>query len=100
MLRAEDVTIVDVSGDYAGLELIGPSVREVLRVHLEHETAPLGVLPRGEACVELLVPSGDGPALWNGLLATGDPYGISCVGLEALRHLEVSERLDRLRSHG
>jgi glycine cleavage system aminomethyltransferase T len=50
--------------------------------------------------VELLVPSGDGPALWNGLLATGDPYGISCVGLEALEHLEVSERLDRLRSHG
>ena len=100
MLRAEDVTIVDVTEDYAGIELIGPNAGAVLRAHLVEETAPVVVVRSDEACAELIVAHGHAPAVWNGLLDTGDPYGISCVGLEALEHLGVSERLDRLRTHG
>lgn len=99
MLRAEDVNVVDSSDEHAALDLIGPRAPDVLLAHLEQEGAPVVlVVRRNEACVELLVPRAHGPALWNSLLATGDSYGIACVGLEALEHLEVSDRLNRRRS--
>jgi len=99
MLRAEDVAVDDVSGEHAALDLIGPRARDVLRAHLERDGSPVVlVVRRDETCVELLVPRVHGPALWNDLLAAGDPYGIACVGLEALEHLEVSDRLIRRRT--
>jgi len=99
MLRAEDVTIADVGDQHAALDLIGPRAQDVLRVHQEREGAPVVmVVRRDAACVELLVPRVHAPALWNDLLEVGDPFGIACVGLEALEHLDVSERLSRRRS--
>lgn len=101
MLRAEDVALVDSSGEYAAVDLIGPHARDVLDTHLEREDAPVVLVVRkSETCVELLVPRAHGPALWNGLLATGDAHGIACVGLEALEHLDVSDRLSRRRTPG
>lgn len=98
MLRAEDVAVADVSGELAALDLVGPHAEAVLQAHLEQEEAPVVVVVRRDAtCVELLVARAHGPALWNELLAVGDPYGIACVGLEALEHLDVSERLTRRR---
>lgn len=99
MLRAEDVSVEDVSIEHAALDLVGPHAHDVLRVHLEQDGAPVVlVVRRDETCVELLVPRVYGPALWNDLLAAGDPYGIACVGLEALEHLDVSDRLSRRRT--
>lgn len=98
MLRAEDVTVLDVSGDHAALDLIGPRALEVLNAHLAQDGAPVAqVLSRDESCVELLVPRVHAPALWNDLLTVGDPYGIACVGLEALEHLDVADRMSSRR---
>lgn len=98
MLRVEDVAVVDVSGDYAAVDLVGPRAEEVLTAHLEQGEAPVVIVVRRDAaCVELLTPRVHGPALWNGLLEEGEPWGVACVGLEALEHLEVSDRLGRRR---
>ncbi len=99
MLRAEDVAVADVSAEHAALDLVGPHAEDVLRAHLDQEEAPVvSVVRRDASCVELLVARAHGPALWNELLTVGDPYGIACVGLEALEHLDVSERLARRRA--
>jgi hypothetical protein len=63
------------------------------------EGAPVVLVVRkNEECVELLVRRAFGPALWNTLLAVGEPHGIACVGLEALEHLDVSERVSGRRA--
>ena len=101
MLRAEDAAVTDISADCAALDLIGPRAPDVLHAHLEQEGRPVVlVVRRDAACVELLVARAHGPALWNGLLELGDRHGIACVGLEALEHLDVSERLSRRRAPG
>lgn len=100
MLRAEDATVVDLSDDHAALDLVGPFAEEVLDAHLEQGEAPVVVVVRRDAtCVELLTPRTHGPTLWNRLLDEGEPWGIACVGLEALEHLDVSDRLGRRRVH-
>jgi glycine cleavage system aminomethyltransferase T len=99
MLRAE-VWVRDVSAEYASMELVGPLALEVLQAaHVDPEEDPVTVLVEGEDYVELLVIHGYGPALWNRLLEAGEPSGIACVGLDALDHITVSERvrLARLR---
>jgi len=99
MLRAEEVAVADISDEIAAVDLLGPRAEEVLEAHLARDESPVVlVVRRGGACVELLIPRAHGPALWNGLLAEGEPYGIACVGLEALEHLEVADRLVRRRS--
>ncbi len=95
MLRAE-VWVRDVSGEYAAMELIGPLALEVLHTaNVDPEEDPVTVLLEGEDYVELLVIRGYGPALWNRLLEAGEPSGIACVGLDALEHITVSERVRR-----
>jgi len=99
MLRAEDATVLDVSGDHAAFDLVGPSADEVLRAYLAQGAAPVVlVVRRDEACVELLIARAHAPVLWTVLLTVGEPFGIACVGLEALEHLEVSDRLSRRRA--
>jgi len=100
LLRAEDVSVEEVTGEFAALELIGPGAHEMWRVHSERATETVVIVEQEADCLELLVDRGHGPALFNGLLDTGDPYGIALVGLEALEHIDVSERLDRRREHG
>ena len=90
--RAEDVTVVDRSPDYAALELIGPRAAEVLAAALlDEDEDDVTLVHQGEGVVELLVPRGQGPAMWNRLLEAGEPYGIACVGFDALEHLAVSD---------
>src|SRR3954468_18520641 len=87
MLPAE-VTVRDISAEYAAMELIGPLALEVLQsAAVDPEKDPVTVLVGGEDYVELLVARGYGPALWNRLLDAGETSGIACVGLEALEHL-------------
>ena len=97
MQRADGAAVADVSLDHAALDLVGPRSGEVLAAHLAREGVPVAVVRRDPGCVELLVARGQGPALWNGLLEAGDEHGIACVGLDALEHLDVSERMRRRR---
>jgi hypothetical protein len=55
-------------------------------------TPPI-VLREADAAFEVLVPSADGPAEWEKLLAVGVPFHVACVGLDALAHLAASRRL-------
>jgi hypothetical protein len=93
--RSDRVEVVDASHDHVAVELIGPLTTEVMAAAgVGTPDDPAIVVPdsRGPG-VELLVSAAQGPALWNRLLAAGESYGLSCVGLEALEHLEASEHL-------
>ena len=96
--RAEEVAVNDVSDHHAAVDLIGPKAQEVVDSHLAMPESPVAlIVRRGELCVELLVPRVYGPALWSGLLEEGEPWGIACVGLDAIENLDLSDRLDRRR---
>lgn len=102
MLAAvEEASILDLGGEYAAIDLIGPRAGEVLEAAaIDEDTDPVIVLHQGSGYVELLVTRGNGPALWNRLLEVGEPFGIACVGLDALEHLAVSEHLIDQRRPG
>lgn len=100
LLRAEAADVEDVSARHAALDLLGPRAQGLVDAHLAQSEVPVVTVVRRDAgCVELLVPRVHGPALWTGLLAEGEELGIACVGLEALEHLEVADRLERRRAH-
>ena len=97
LLRAE-VRVVDLSEEHAALDVIGPRAEEVVRAAgVEQEGGPVVVVRRGPACVELLIGRSHGPELYHRLLRAGAPFGLTCVGLDALEHLEVSDHLVRRR---
>jgi glycine cleavage system aminomethyltransferase T len=93
--RSDRVEVVDVSHDHVAVELIGPLSAEVMdAAGIGTSDDPVVVVAgSGGPGIELLVPAAQGPALWNRLLAAGESYGISCVGLEALRHHEAYTHL-------
>lgn len=97
MLRAPDVEVRQVSRDYTALEVVGPLAGDVVRAAALDEGEPVVALREGDAGVELLVARPHGPALWNRLLAAGEPFGMALVGLDALEHLTVSEHVDHIR---
>jgi glycine cleavage system aminomethyltransferase T len=101
MRAAEGVEIIDLGGDYAAVDLIGPLAGDVLRAAaVDERTDPVIVLHQGEGYVELLVARSYGPALWNRLLEAGAPFGIACVGIDAIEHLAVSDHLSEQRRSG
>ena len=94
MLRAQDAWVHDVSADFAALELVGPRAEQVVEAAaIDPQADPVTILRESGTGIELLVPRGQGPALFNRLLEAGGPLGIACVGLDALEHLHVSEHL-------
>jgi glycine cleavage system aminomethyltransferase T len=97
MLRAPDVEVRPVSADYTALEVIGPLAGDVLRAAALDDGEPVVALREGDAGVELLVARPHGPALWNRLLAAGEPFGMALVGLDAIEHLTVSEHVGHIR---
>ncbi len=94
-----DVTVVDQHHDHAVLAVQGPHADEVLRaaglptghgymsfVVVEHGGAPLIVCRTGytgERGYELVTPSAAAPAVWDAVVAAGEPYGIQPAGLGA-----------------
>jgi glycine cleavage system aminomethyltransferase T len=92
--RREDVErALDRQGDHVWLELIGPHAGEALRAAgLDVAVADVVVLQDSPELAILLMPAAHGPAVWNLLLEAGEPFGIVCVGTEALEHLEASQR--------
>ncbi|MGL5818860.1 MAG: FAD-dependent oxidoreductase [Phycicoccus sp.] len=108
----DDAHLADVTAGTAMLSLQGPRSREVLAA-LDTETdwattafpfraarrvrlGGLGVLAVrityvGELGWELYADAADGPALWEALLAVGEPHGIRPVGLKALSSLRLEK---------
>ena len=98
LARADGAQVLEVSGNYAALDLVGPRAEQALAAAaIDEDRDPVIVVRQGTAVVELLVPRANGPAMWNRLLEAGQPLGLSCVGLDALEHLAVSEHMVELR---
>lgn len=94
MVASDAISISDSSGEFAAVALIGPLAEDALRAAaVDEQTDPVIVLHQGRGYVELLVARSYGPAMWNRLLEAGAPFGIACVGLDALEHLAVSDHL-------
>lgn len=106
------VTLVNLTNAYAGVNLAGPRSREVLEtlcddVALDKESFPyLGVregtvagIPAlllrvgfvGELGYEIHVPQHSGEALWDALMEAGGSAGIRPVGIEAQRLLRLEK---------
>ena len=96
--RGGGVRVADVSANVAALDLVGPLAEQALAAAaIDDEQDRVVVVRQGAACVELVAPRADGPALWTRLLEAGEPLGLACVGLDALEHLAVSEHMVELR---
>lgn len=87
------VARLDVTMAHAAIGLIGPRAESVLIAAGIGREVPATVLHEDDDHVEVLVPAAQGPAVWFRLLDAGEPHGISCVGLDALEHLAVSDHL-------
>jgi len=94
LVRADDVSVLDVSAEHVAIGLVGPLAEEVLRAAEVADEDRVIVLRERSRGVELLVARTHGPWLWNRLLQAGEPLGITCVGLDAIEQLAVSEHLD------
>jgi hypothetical protein len=76
---------------YAAIGLIGPRAKELL---IEIDLTPSGqIIQEALGCYEILLPADLGPELWDYLLEAGAPYGLACVGHDALDRLTASHRL-------
>jgi glycine cleavage system T protein (aminomethyltransferase) len=100
--RSLDVTIQDVSDTTAALSLQGPSSRDILQLAAEHDLAALKYfrltsakirgIPvtisrtgyTGDLGYEIWVDAGQAVPLWDALIDTGTPYGITPAGMLAL----------------
>jgi hypothetical protein len=51
------------------------------------------ILYTGSQAFEVLIDPVAGPAVWSRLLHAGAPFGVACVGLDALEHLAASGRM-------
>ena len=80
------------SGTGRMLTLIGPRAKELL---MEIDLNPSGVvIQEALGCYEVLLPAERGPELWEYLLEAGAPYGLACVGHDALDRLAAAHRFD------
>lgn len=94
----EGVTVVNRHHDFAVIAVQGPESDEVLTAlgyPVDHEymsftwvETPVRVSVcrtgyTGERGYELVCSAGDAPAIWDGVLAAGEPYGIRPAGLGA-----------------
>ena len=62
---------------------------------MEIDLNPSGVvIQEAMGCYEILLPAERGPELWEYLLEAGAPYGLACVGHDALDRLAAAHRFD------
>jgi sarcosine oxidase subunit alpha len=114
------VTVASVSDQWSAMSVAGPKVRDVMRagfptLHFDNEAFPfMGVLDArldgaaygalqgvtvriirltfsGEMAYEVYAPTHFGNAVWNQLLAAGQPMGLQAYGLEALASLRIEK---------
>jgi hypothetical protein len=93
LCRFEDAVAVDVSDQYAAIEVIGPRAQALLEASgFDAQNAPPIVLSEADGAFEVLVARERGPEVWDQLLAVGGPLGVACVGIEAIEHLAAARR--------
>jgi glycine cleavage system aminomethyltransferase T len=92
--RSDRVSVRELPTEYVAIELIGPRTGDVLAAAgVGTPDDPAVAIEEADDRVELLVTGAQGPALWHRLLEAGEPFGVACVGLDALEHLAASEHL-------
>ncbi|WP_028065405.1 hypothetical protein [Solirubrobacter soli] len=90
--RIDGLTATLRTSAYAAIGLIGPRAKELL---MEIDLNPSGtVIQEALGCYEVLLPAERGPELWEYLLEVGAPYGLACVGHDALDRLAAAHRFD------
>jgi sarcosine oxidase subunit alpha len=106
------VLVSDVTTAWAVMNVAGPRARDVLAAvgtgidlapaafpHMSLRMGHVGGIPArvqrvsftGELSYEIAVPWGHGAALWNALIAAGEPHGITPFGVEALMVMRVEK---------
>jgi hypothetical protein len=88
-----DLVAANRTPAYAAIGLIGPRAKQLL---VEIDLTPSGVvIQEAFGSYEVILPAAHGPELWEYLLEAGGPYGLSCVGHDALDRLAASHRVGR-----
>jgi glycine cleavage system aminomethyltransferase T len=89
-----DASIIDLSGDYATIGLIGPRAQRVVRDGglLESSLLPGLLLREDVDSFLLLVPDAHGERAWEHLMGAGRVHGVTCVGRDALDRLRACPR--------
>ncbi len=107
--RGHDVTVEDVTENQAMLGLMGPSAPDVLSalagIRLDHESFPFATARTievagvevlavrmsyvGELGWELYVDNRDAVALYDSLVAAGEPFGLHNAGYHAMNSLRL-----------
>jgi glycine cleavage system aminomethyltransferase T len=86
-----DLVAANRTSAYAAIGLIGPRAKQLL---LDVDLAPSGqIIQEALGCYEIILPADHGPALWDYLMEAGAPYGLACVGHDALDRLTASHRV-------
>lgn len=106
------VHVTSVTDEWAGMAVAGPKSRAVLEhalpgcdlsneavphmgcLEIEHDRVPVRLMRlsfSGELAYELYVPADFGPAFWEHLLLSGEPFGMRPYGLEALASLRIEK---------
>lgn len=92
----DDLLVVETTQRLTAIGLVGPRAGDVMR-EARAERAPFTVTVLMEPLgVEVLVPRHAGADAWTHLLRYGGPFGIACVGFDALEHLAASRRVARM----
>jgi len=90
-LSSLPVVAHDRTSVYAAIGLLGPRAHELLEAV---DLQPTGlVVQEAPGCYEVLLPAAHGPELWDFLMEAGAPYGLACVGHDALDRLSASHRM-------
>jgi heterotetrameric sarcosine oxidase gamma subunit len=106
--ETDGASVVDLSGDYAELVLIGPRAEELLRssslapdspvplpiggLHLVSGRRPSLLLHEEQERFLVLVPRVHACEIWSRLLDAGRTHRLACVGRNALDLLRAGER--------
>lgn len=107
-----DVTLANVSGSYAAMNLAGPKSREILGKLTSADVSAAGLpylavgrfdiagVPAivfrigfvGELGYEIHVPAEHGRFVWERIFAAGQPFGLQPFGVEAQRRLRLDKK--------
>ena len=92
--RSPDASVLDRSGDFAAVGVIGPRANELMQITSDGDFGSEVIVVREAADrFEALASVERGPLLWYRLLAGGGPLQAACVGSDALVQLAAARRL-------
>jgi hypothetical protein len=91
---AGDRVAVHPSDCYAAIDVVGPLAEDLLHAAaLWNLAAEPALLRAGRDSFEVMVAAEAAEQVWARLIDAGRPFGVACVGLDALDHLAASYRV-------